>query len=187
MEIHLIRHSTPNIAKGVCYGQTDISLNENVFAEELKHIKTKLPNGIQHFYTSPLQRCKKLTHQLTSNYTEHSQLMELNFGDWENKYWNELDKDQVNIWMNDFVNIQAPNGENYLDLHERTITFIETLLSTNYDRVCIVTHAGNIRSFISWTLDLTLENSFRIELGYGAMVSIKVNRDKCLNKLISIQ
>jgi alpha-ribazole phosphatase len=187
MEIYLIRHTTPNIAKGICYGVTDISLNENLFAEELKHIESKLPNGIEHFYTSPLQRCKKLTQKLTSNYTEDSQLIELNFGDWENKFWNEIDKDQINIWMNDFVNTQTPNGENYLDLHQRTITFIETLLLTNYNRVCIITHSGNIRSFISWTLDLPLENSFRIELGYGAMVSLKINREKSFNKLISIQ
>ena len=164
-----------------------IPFNESLFAEELKAIQFKLPNGIEFFYTSPLQRCKKLTQHLTSNYIEDNQLMELNFGDWENKSWNELDKDLVNIWMNDFVNIKTPNGENYLDLHQRTITFLETLLTTNYNSVCIITHAGNIRSFISWILDLPLENSFRIELAYGAMVSIKVNQDKCFNKLISIQ
>lgn len=187
MEIYLIRHTTPNIANGICYGQTDISLNENVFAEELKEIKSKLPKDIEHFYTSPLQRCKKLTRQLTSNFSEDHQLMELNFGEWENKFWNEIDKDQLNNWMNDFVNIKTPQGENYFDLHQRTKTFIETLLLFNFKRVCIITHAGNIRSFISWTLDLPLENSFRLAIDYRTMVYLKINRDKNFNKLISIQ
>lgn len=187
MEVYLIRHTTPDIAKGICYGQTDIGLMENLFTEEVKAIRSKTPTDIEHFYTSPLHRCKKVTQQLTSNYTENSRLMELNFGDWENKSWNELNQTQVTEWMNDFVNNKTPNGENYVDLHQRTTLFIETLLATNYNKVAIITHAGNIRSFISWTLDLPLENSFRIELDYGAMVSIKINRDKCFNKLVSIQ
>lgn len=187
MEIHLIRHTTPSIAKGICYGQTDISLNENVFVDEVKSIQLKIPTGIECFYTSPLQRCKKLTQKLTSNYTEDTRLMELNFGDWENKPWNELNQNQVDIWMNDFANIKTPNGENYLDLQQRTTNFIAALLETKYNSVSIITHAGNIRSFISWAIDLPLENSFRIEVGYGAMVSMKINRDKCFNKLISIQ
>lgn len=187
MEIHLIRHTTPDIVKGICYGQTDISLKENGFAEEVKTIQSKLPNGIECFYTSTLQRCEKLTQQLTSNYTVDSRLMELHFGDWENKPWNELNQEEINSWMNDFVNIPTPNGENYTDLHERTSNFIKALLKTDFKKIAIITHAGNIRSFISWALDLPLENSFRIELAYGTVVSMKLNKDKCFNKLISIQ
>lgn len=186
MEIYLIRHTTPYIGKGICYGQTDISLNEELFAQEVKIIQSKLPKGIAHFYTSPLQRCKKLTQQLTSNYTEDSRLMELDFGDWENKPWSELKQEEVNIWMNDFANVKVPNGECYRDLHQRTISFITDILEKNHKKVLIITHAGNIRSFMSWTLDLPLENSFRIALNYGSTVKIEINSDKCFNKLISI-
>ncbi len=187
MEILLIRHSTPNIAKGICYGQTDISLNEKAFAEELKNIQSKLPNGIEHFYTSPLQRCKILTQQLTLNYTADNRLMELNFGDWENKPWNKLNQADLNIWMSDFVNVPAPNGENYRELHNRTSNFIECLLKTDFKKIAIITHAGNIRSFISWALNLPLENSFRIEVACGAVVALKLNQDPSFNKLISIR
>ena len=32
MEIYLVRHTTPNIKKGICYGQTDIDINLYKFA-----------------------------------------------------------------------------------------------------------------------------------------------------------
>mgnify|MGYP003466350519 FL=1 len=187
MEIYLIRHTTPAVAKGICYGQTDLFLDETTFAEELKSIQSKLPKDIAHFYTSPLWRCKKLAEQLTTNYTESNFLTELNFGDWENKSWDNLDQEKSITWMNDFVNLSTPNGESYLDLHQRSIHFIDIILNTDFQKVGIITHAGNIRSFISWALDLPLENSFRIDLSYGAVVCLKINRDKRFNKLISIR
>ena len=36
MQVYLIRHTTPNIAKGICYGQTDMDVEEKLFAKELK-------------------------------------------------------------------------------------------------------------------------------------------------------
>ena len=187
MEIYLIRHTTPAVEKGICYGQTDIALNEVLFAEEIKVIQSKIPDNVEHFFTSPLQRCKKLTEQLNENYTEDIRLIEFNFGDWENKNWNEINQEQLNFWMNDFVNVLTPNGENYKNLHQRTSGFIEELLETAHHKTAIVTHAGNIRSFISWVLDLPLENSFRIELAYGAVIALQINKNKSFNKLISIK
>ena len=187
MQIYLVRHTTPAIAKGICYGQTDIGLDENLFDEEFKTILTKLPNGIEQFYTSPLIRCIKLTEKLSEIFTEDKRLMELNFGDWENKNWNDIDQHDVNVWMQDFVNIAPSGGENYANLHSRTLQFIDSLLVTKKKSAAIVTHAGNIRSFIASVLELPLKNSFRIHLDYGAVIALKIYKDKCLNQLISIK
>lgn len=186
MQVYLIRHTTPSIGNGICYGQTDIAVNEAVFEQELKIIQSKIPNDIEQFYTSPLIRCKKLTKHLTENFIKDERLKELNFGEWENKNWNEIDQTQLNTWMQDFVNISTPKGENYIDLHNRTRGFIDSILETNYQKIAIVTHAGNIRSFLSFVLSLPLENTFRIHLDYGAVVSIKFNNSENNNKLISI-
>lgn len=186
MQVYLIRHTTPNIGKGICYGQTDIGVNETVFEQELKIIQSKLPNDIEQFYTSPLIRCEKLAKCLTENFIIDERLKELNFGEWENKNWNEIDQTLLNTWMQDFVNFSTPNGENYIVLHNRTKGFIDSILETNYQKIAIVTHAGNIRSFLSFVLSLPLENSFRIHLDYGAVVSINLSKSETNNKLISI-
>ena len=52
MEIYLVRHTTPAIKKGVCYGQTDVDLNSDTFESELREIKNKLPSNIDRFYCS---------------------------------------------------------------------------------------------------------------------------------------
>ena len=187
MQVYLIRHTTPDIEKGICYGQTDLDVNQTLFNDELKIIQSKIPDNIESFFSSPLKRCKHLAGFLSADYTTDDRLIELNFGDWENKSWNELNQDDVTIWSNDFVNNRPPNGENYVELHHRTINFIESLLDTDNESAGIVTHAGNIRSFISRAIALPLENSFRIDLAYGAVISLKIEKDRCYNKLISIK
>lgn len=186
MEVYLIRHTTPDVSKGICYGQTDLEIDKTNFAEDLKTIQSKLPNDIGLFYSSPLKRCVILAQKLSSNFKTDARLKELNFGKWENKNWNDLKQSELNSWMADFVNAHPPNGENYMKLYERTVKFMETLLQTSYKKVVIITHAGNIRSIISYVLDLPLENSFRINLNYGTVINIQLKDDKNLCKLISI-
>ncbi|MCZ2102171.1 MAG: alpha-ribazole phosphatase [Chitinophagales bacterium] len=187
MEIYLIRHTTPIVDKGICYGQTDLDIHPIQFEEELTHIQSKLPEDITHFYSSPLKRCVTLTQRLTTDFETHKRLMELNFGAWENKKWDEINKTELNQWMADFVNIHPPQGENYITLYKRTLNFLESLLQTSHKHVAIVTHAGNIRSILSYILGLPLENSFRIHLDYGAVVHIQLEVDPSLCKLVSIQ
>lgn len=187
MEIYLIRHTTPQVNKNICYGQTDLDVDPMHFEKELKLIQSQLPNDIDYFYSSPLKRCVVLAEQLASSFESDKRLMELDFGEWENKSWNSINQMELNQWMRDFVNEHPPQGENFISLYKRTRFFLETLLKTPQKKAAIVTHAGNIRSAMSYILDLPLENSFRIHLNYGAVVHIQLEADKRLCKLISIQ
>ena len=56
--LYLIRHTTPDIAHGICYGQLDINLSES-FEYEVNAVLKLLP-ALDLVITSPLQRCKKL-------------------------------------------------------------------------------------------------------------------------------
>ena len=187
MEIYLIRHTKPKVGKGICYGQTDLEIDETSFEQELNFISKKLPNHIEKYFSSPLKRCRQLAEKLNADFSTDKRLMELNFGNWENKNWNEIDQNQLNGWMQDFVNISPPNGENYKDLHLRTESFINEVLKTNLQKIAIITHAGNIRSFLSFVLSLPLENSFRIHLDYATVVAVILNENKHFNKLVSIK
>lgn len=187
MEIYLIRHTTPAIAKGICYGQTDLDIDKKRFAKEAKSIQNKLPKNIEAFYSSPLKRCQLLAEKLSNDFKTDKNLMELNFGKWENKSWKEINQTELNPWMEDFVNIPPPEGESYAELHQRSIIFVDSLWSSPYKKVALITHAGVIRSIISEVLGLTLENSFRLHLNYGAVVKIQFEKDRRFCKLISIQ
>lgn len=187
MQVYLVRHTTPQVAAGTCYGQSDIPLNLDLFPKECAQVISKLPAGLDAWYASTLQRCTQLAHQISPIHQTDTRLMEMNFGDWEMQKWNDIDADSLKIWSENFVEARTPNGENYLDLHARSEDFIAFLLAQKTNKVGIVTHAGNIRSIMSWVLDLPLKNSFRISLPYGAVVGIEININKHYNKLIAIQ
>lgn len=186
MEIYLIRHTTPAVKKGTCYGQLDIAVDDSLFEAELKNIQAKIPSNLEAFYTSPLKRCQILASHLTDTFKADSLLKELNFGDWEGKLWNDIPLEESQSWMKDFVNVRTPNGENYHELHQRTQDFIKKIIEEPYSKIGVVTHAGNIRSFISYTLGLPLDKSFRVTLNYGAVVHVDIQEDLALSKLLSI-
>lgn len=175
MEILLIRHTTPNIDKGICYGQADIDVVET-FDDEVQVIQEQLPKSINEYkvFSSPLVRCKKLAEQLFSDITFDDRLKELNFGDWELKEWNDINKIELDKWMNDFVNLPAKNGESYIDLHERTTNFISELQQKQYKKVILVTHAGVIRSINAFINDIPLEKSFELKLNYGQLLTLSL-------------
>ncbi|SEB54894.1 alpha-ribazole phosphatase [Tenacibaculum sp. MAR_2009_124] len=175
MEVILIRHTTPKIDKGVCYGQSDIDV-EDSFEEEVIIIKDTLgeidDNDI--LYSSPLKRCTLLAKKLSKNIIFDDRLKELNFGSWELKRWNDIDKEILDVWMNDFVNITPTNGESYINMFGRTSNFLRELKNKGIKKAIIVTHAGVIRSINAFVNDIPLKDSFNLEVPYGAIIKLNV-------------
>lgn len=175
MEIILIRHTTPNIAKGICYGQSDIGITDS-FLEEIKPIIKEI--GINddsiNYYSSPLKRCAILAEKLAKKITFDNRLKELNFGDWELNKWDDINRDDLDVWMNDFVNVSTKNGESYVDLQQRTISFLKEIRQNKTKKSVIVTHAGVIRSIWSYINNIPLEKSFDLKLTYGAIIKLKL-------------
>lgn len=173
MEIILIRHTTPKIAKGICYGQSDIDVTDT-FLEEITPIlqKVSLDDSETVVYSSPLKRCKKLAEKLSNTVLFDDRLKELDFGDWELQNWNDINKEALDIWMNDFVKVATTNGESYLDLHARTTSFLLEIAKKEYKKVVIVTHAGVIRSMFSFINKTPLEKSFDLKLQYAQVLKI---------------
>ena len=82
MEIYLIRHTTPLIAKGLIYGRMNVPLAES-FTQEKDLILQQIPADLDKVYSSPSLRCQLLAAEISENYTQNEALYELNFGDWE--------------------------------------------------------------------------------------------------------
>ncbi len=196
--IYLIRHTTPNVQKGVCYGQTNLDVMPS-FEEDFLQIIEKLQvfldkNNIQKIYTSPLLRCQKLAQMLHQNihqypnnqdfnidFMEDARLMEMNFGDWEMKTWAYIHDNDTSNWMNNFVTTKTPNGESFEGLSARVKEFWEeilVLLNENTNKnIAIITHAGVIRAILALVLGFPLENAFRLEINYGGICVLKQNKD----------
>ena len=60
--LYLIRHTTPRIASGLCYGQLDIDVADS-FEEEARNVLRYLP-PLELIIASPLQRTYRLAEHL---------------------------------------------------------------------------------------------------------------------------
>jgi alpha-ribazole phosphatase len=186
MEIYLIRHTTPAVSKGICYGQTDLDVTET-FVKEAKIISEALPQNIQHIYSSPLQRCSKLAYHLfpTQKIKFDANLMEINCGLWEMKKWDDIPKEHIDPWMEDFVNIRTPQGENYVDLFVRVTTVFQSIVNNNV-ATAIVAHGGVIRSILSHITATPLIDSFnQFNLHYGCVVKVEIVKGQINHTILS--
>lgn len=175
MEIYLVRHTETVCEKGVCYGQSDIGLAEP-FEAIFKNILSQLPQEAI-IFSSPLQRCVILAEYIQNNirtiaFKKEDRLMEMNFGDWEMKNWNDIPPQQLNPWMEDFVNIAASNGESFVELHERVGSFLAEIPKEINTPIIIVAHAGIIRSILCHHTFLPLKDAFNNKVDFGDVIKI---------------
>jgi alpha-ribazole phosphatase len=171
--IYLIRHTTPAVARGVCYGQTDLDVTGS-FHQEAAVIRQHLPDTIGSVYSSPLKRCTMLTMELFPDRPLRLSpaLMEIHCGDWEMRAWDDLPPEEVGPWMADFVRVRIPGGESYADLHQRVTRCWETISREDGD-IAIVAHGGVIRSILSGITGTPLIDSFKaFALHYGCVIRV---------------
>jgi len=171
--LYLIRHTTPAIEPGFCYGQSDIDVAAS-FHEEASAIKACLPEDVEGVYSSPLKRCRKLAEYLFAGreIVFNESLMEISCGWWEMRRWNDIPKDETDPWMNDFVRVRIPGGESYTDLHKRATQSFNGILES-CSKAVVVTHGGVIRSILTHITKIPLEDSFnRFSISCGSVIKI---------------
>lgn len=177
MEVYVIRHTPVAISKDTCYGQSNVPLADT-FLQDIEQYKNELPKDFDIVYCSPLNRCKELAAALQfDNIVYENALMEMNFGDWENKKWNDLNQTELNNWMTDFVKIKTPNGENLVELFERVKVFADRLRNQEHKKVLLITHAGVIRCLWAYLLDTPLQNIFKIPVGHNEIFICKLTNN----------
>jgi len=172
MEIYLVRHTTPNIATGICYGQTDVLLMES-FHIEAANVQAQLPPDIDIIFTSPLSRCvslaKRIRFRKNVPIVADNRLMEMNFGQWELMPWNLIERAPLKLWMDDYVNIVVPGGESYRMLYERCVSFMNDLKKTTYRSAVITTHHGVLKSIYAHLDNMSLYEAMALQFPYGSV------------------
>lgn len=190
MTLLFIRHTSVDVAPGTCYGQTDVPLKTS-FEEEARKVKTRLADfHIDAVYCSPLTRCVRLAH--FCGY-EHPiidpRLMEMNFGDWEMKKYEEIDDPRLQLWYDDFLNFVPTNGESSMQQRDRLKSFLEDLwkrygddegrghdAGENEDEaIAIFTHGGIIIHAMTLLEGITYTEAFARQPQYGDIVPLRMN------------
>ena len=123
----------------MCYGQTNLDLEPD-YPQQFGQLWNRLKDrceSVDTIWSSPLKRCHSLANFLAAQYNEsparenappdsqsptvliEQDLMELDFGEWEGRFYNEIPGDELQPWMQDFLHRRPPGGESYLELYER--------------------------------------------------------------------
>lgn len=137
MEVILIRHTSVDVPPGMCYGQTDVPLKptfETEAAVTAENLKAYLP--FDHVYTSPLTRCVRLaTYCGYPDAERDKRIMEINFGDWEMKPFEQNEDPRLQEWYADYMNVAATGGESFTMQYRRVSQFLDELKKKPYTRV----------------------------------------------------
>lgn len=149
MTLYIWRHPKPLAAAGICFGQTDMAVDNR----KLK----RLANQIQRFvrlqqlpkviWVSPLQRSLKVGHLLAQQgfqYHVAEALIEIDFGAWENRPWAQIAKQEIDDWCNDFAHFAPANGESLQQFFRRVESWLNTHMTNS--PILAVGHAGWINA-----------------------------------------
>ncbi len=144
MAVTLLRHTTPDVAPGTCYGMTELPLTAG-FAEEAALIMQDLPRPVR-IVTSPLTRCQLLATHLGRAFgiepLTDPRWREMDFGTWEGSAWDAIPRAALDAWAADFHGYAGHGGESVAQLEQR----VRAALQEATDDTLIVTHAGCIRA-----------------------------------------
>lgn len=165
-----MRHTTPYVAPGICYGQTDLDVAAS-FETEAAAALAALP-AVERIVSSPLQRCRKLAEFVSAQadipFDLDPRLMEMDFGTWEGRAWSEIERSEIDAWAADFYHARPHGGESVAILHVR----IQAALDGLYDQdrsTLIVSHAGVIRAALA--RGETAED-FNTKIAFGGFVTM---------------
>lgn len=170
MAIILLRHTRPEIAQGICYGISDLSL-ANSFNDECTALLKTLPK-FDRIVTSPLSRCRRLAKRIAAfqnrPFAEDQRFQEMDFGRWEGVAWADIPRAEIDNWAADFMHAHPHGGESVAMLSARVSMALSDLKQLDGDSL-VVTHAGVIKAAIA--TDDTAE-SHAVSIGFGGFVTL---------------
>lgn len=176
MKLVFIRHTSVNVPKGVCYGNTDVDLAPS-FPQEARAVTDKLRTyQLDKTYCSPLSRCVKLAEFCGyPDAIRDNRLKEINFGAWEMQSYDDITDPKLQEWFDDHINVRPPEGESVIDQRNRLENFIEEIKSRNKESVIgIFTHGGILINALVAYGNKTYDEVYNDIPPYGSIIEIEV-------------
>ena len=170
----LMRHTRPDIAPGICYGQMDVDVADSFETEAAAVSIWLFPPEI--IISSPLQRSRRLAEYLATLHQceqrSHAGLLEMNFGDWEGRAWSDIPRSEIDAWSADMLNYTPPNGESAQQLMRRVENLLQDLALLPQQHIAIVAHGGSIRAVLAQLAGIPLSQTLSWQIEYGAVMGV---------------
>ncbi|MBN2905097.1 MAG: histidine phosphatase family protein [Rhodobacteraceae bacterium] len=170
MGLTLLRHTTPQVAPGTCYGRRDLPLASS-FAAEAEAVLTDLPDTAR-IVSSPALRCHRLAAWIGAARGLTPQvdprLAEMDFGTWEGQPWDAVPRAGLDAWARDFMQARPHGGESVAMLVARVRPALADLRGAA--TVLAVTHAGVIRAALALA---GRADPWQAKVGFGQTVTLE--------------
>ncbi|MGE5499584.1 MAG: histidine phosphatase family protein [Syntrophothermus sp.] len=189
---YIIRHGNTTAGNMISGRTPGFHLSENgrmqaeQLAERISHI------GFDAIYASPMERTQETASYLARRTDKKVEtlesLIEVDFGRWTGKSFDELESDKVWKLFHTFRSgTPVPGGESMVDVQTRMITEIDRLRHKHpRQTVAIVSHGDPIRCTITYYAGIPLEMMLRINISTASVSIIEVEdwgaRIHCINE-----
>ncbi|MGE4543045.1 MAG: alpha-ribazole phosphatase [Pedobacter sp.] len=176
--LYLVRHGQVEGFEQHRYnGQADVHLTELGW-QQYHSLQSRLKDRpLAAVYSSDLQRCLQGARLLAEPHRLEPiplpALRELHIGQWQGITWQELQQNFPRQWeerLKDIAHYRVPDGENLLDLSQRVLPALKSLLAAHArQEVLVVGHGAVNRVILLDAVGASLQSVFRIEQAYGCL------------------
>lgn len=180
MKVTFIRHTEVDVPPVTCYGKTDVPLKQS-FVEEARSTSDELHSAMQTLfpfdgvYSSPLSRCRRLAEFCGySDACLEDSLLELDFGEWEMKRFDEIADVRMQEWFDDWFHTAPTGGESMAHQLTRVSNFLEARKKEGKRNILVFTHAGVILCSLLHAGKAELKNLFDHQPPYGGIVTVEI-------------
>ena len=187
IKLFLIRHSQTdwNVLRKT-QGLCDIELCQSGREQSKKLAQYFANKNIDAVFCSPLKRARQtaeiISEAINLTPTVHTNLIEINFGDWEGLTLKEINKKYANEFLNwtkrpDLCSV--PNGDESLeDVRKRIDDFIDYCVA-EYDNknILVITHSVPAKVLILKSKKLEINKLDSIKIANSAVVEIAISEN----------
>lgn len=181
MKLFLVRHPKPNVQSGLCYGDMDVPLlaGWEHGAQALKMaLSESSGTGAITCYHSPLIRAVQLADFISDGGSNTADaLKELDFGDWEGRCWQDIPRQDIDLWMEDIVNAAPYHGESLQKVADRVWHWWLSVKDNPMDTCVVVAHSGVIKVLVSLLCQWPLSQCHRIDVGFTSLTEFFIQGD----------
>jgi broad specificity phosphatase PhoE len=188
----LVRHGRVQASEEILVGRSPgipLRPESRVTIEQLVPRLAREP--IDRLYASPLERtletARILGEALQLEVTPASEILELDFGDWTGKAFQDLD--QLTSWtaFNAFRSgAKVPGGELFLATQVRAVSFLLQLRDAEPNGTFVlVTHGDIIRSILMYFLGMPADLVLRIRIDLASLSTLWVGHDAAEVKTVN--